>query len=225
MNLYRHPRLLALDNGEYLAEMSVRADLTRIGRLREPSETSASSRIAAAFEEIVRTALTRASKNSENRVLAYEEFHTRFGYTRRYRELDAIYVSTAITVLEIKATRSEKSALKGRRQLRKIDEILASGTLGRTHKVVQVLLWIDTGANSPEFAAWQTAETPEELSVMVFDDAQDTEPLRRVRVPAIDAWAWRQKFDVLVEEGLWEALEKEQLAVERRRVSLAQSGE
>ena len=223
MNKYRHPRLLAIDDREYLSEMSVRAELSRMGRIRERGETSASSRIALAFEEIVRASFTRASNVSDNRVLAYEESHSLFGYTRRYRELDAIFIETAVTVLEIKATRSEKSAIKGTRQLRKTGQIIASGTLGQTHEIVLVLLWIDTGGKPPEKVTWQPVATPDELVTTVFGNTHNGRPYFYVRVTAEEAWSWRHEINVKVDEDLWDEYEKEKLDDARRLLFLRNS--
>lgn len=223
MNRYRHPRLLALDDRAYLEEMSVRAELSRMGRFRERGERSASSRIALAFEKIVRASLARASEVSDNRILAYEEFHSLFGYTRRYRELDAIFIETAVTVLEIKATRSEKSAMKGTRQLRKTGQILASGTLGQTHEIVLVLLWIDTGGRPTAKVTWQPVATPDELASTVFGIAHNDRPYFYIRVTAEEAWSWRQEIDITIEDELWDEYEKEKLADARQLLFLKNS--
>ena len=223
MNRYRHPKLVALDDREYLEEMSVRAELSRMGRFRERGEISASSRIAFAFEEIVRASLTRASEVSDKRILAYEEFHSLFGYTRRYRELDAIFIETAVTVLEIKATRSEKSAIKGTRQLRKTGQILESGMLGQSHEIVLVLVWIDTGGKPTKKVTWQPVATPDELASTVFGIAHNGRPYFYIRVTAEEAWSWRQEIDITLKEELWDAYEKEKLADTRRLLSLRNS--
>ena len=216
MNKYRHPRFLSVDNREYVAEMSVRANDSRMTKLREPGPASAASRIADAFEGIVREALTRISNISDNRILAYEESHKRYGYLRKFRELDAIAVGTPMTVFEIKTSRSEKSALNGRSQLRKTGEVIESGSIGQTNGIALVLIWIDTGGDPTELVTWRTVHSPDDLSI-VFQDVCDEQRYCFVRISAEEAWAWRRELDVVVEDYVWEQHEKEKAIKERRR--------
>lgn len=222
MDRYRHPRLVGLNNRGYLAEGSMHARQTRMAKLREAGEATAATRIASAFEEIVRAALARVVPLSDNRVLAYEEAGKGPGYVRRHRELDAVLIGDFVTVFEIKATRSETAALRGIAQLRKAGTILRSGTLGRTRGVALVLVWVDTGSGPAEVAEWLPVENPDSLSRSV-DAVRETERACLVRISAPDAWAWRRELGVVVQDILWEDYEAEAAIAERRR-ALTEAG-
>ena len=217
INRYRHSRLLALDNREYLEEMSVRASQTRMAKLREPGAASAATRIGIAFEELLRTGLSRVTNLSDDRVLAYEERRSRGGYTKKYRELDAVAIrGKTLTVFEIKASRSERTALKGIRQLEKTSEILESATIGRTQRIELVLIWVDTGSNAVDIANWLLVNDSDELSC-IFNEIYDMERPLLVRILAQAAWDWYQALDIARDDGLWIEHEKEKEIAQRRR--------
>ena len=222
MDRYRHPRLVGLDNRGHLAKASVHARDMRMSRVHESGEAAASARIAGAFEEIVRAALARVVTLSDDRILAYEEAKNGPGYERRYRELDAVSVVDGVRIFEIKASRSEKAALRGTSQLRKAGVIVGTGTVGWRRGVALVLVWVDTGGNPVEGPDWLSVTDPTGLSVVV-DAVLGAECACLVRIAARQAWAWRGELGVVVEEGVWDDYEAEAEIAQRRR-ALAEAG-
>ena len=167
-------------------------------------------------------ALGRVVTLSDDRILAYEEAGRGGGYVRRYRELDAVSVDGGVRAFEIKATRSERSALRGARQLEKTGEILRTGTLGRSEGNLFVLMWVDTGGLPQREMDWSPAAAPSDLRV-VLDEMPVAGRVRLVRLEARHVWRRRGELEIVSDEGLWDEYQGEAEVAGRRR-ALTEAG-
>lgn len=222
MAQYRHPRLVGLDNRGHLTHSSQHAREARRAGIGDSGAAAASARIAVAFEEIVRVALDRVVALSDKRILAYEEAERGGGYARRYRELDAVSMDGGVAVFEIKATRSERSALRGIRQLEKTGEILQTGALGRSEGNRLVLVWVDTAGAPQREMNWSTAAAPSDLGG-VLGEMPVVGRVRLMRLEARHVWQWRSELGIVGDEALWDEYQREAETADRRR-ALTEAG-